>query len=35
LIKYPNGIVYQGKMINNVKIGYGTQNWPDGAIYLG
>ncbi|CAE8581259.1 unnamed protein product, partial [Polarella glacialis] len=33
--QFKSGAVYDGQMIGNVRDGWGTQTWPDGARYQG
>ena len=35
LIKFKNGIEYEGEWMGNLRDGWGRQKWPDGAIYEG
>ena len=33
--RYPNGDVYEGEFVENVKHGRGTMHYPDGSRYEG
>ena len=35
LVKFENGICYEGEWKGENKDGMGTQTWPDGAKYIG
>lgn len=32
---YPDGKVYTGNFINDLRSGFGVMNWPDGRQYAG
>ena len=35
LVRFKNGIQYQGEWLGNMRDGFGKQKWPDGALYEG
>lgn len=35
IIKFESGVTYHGGIVNNERSGFGTQTWPDKAIYVG
>lgn len=35
MIKYPDGRIYQGEFLNDMKHGKGVYTWPNGKIYDG
>lgn len=35
MIEFSNGLKYEGEWLGNVRHGFGTQIWPDGAKYVG
>ena len=35
IIKFPSGVTYRGEIHKGQRYGFGTQTWPNKAIYVG